>query len=220
MATCDTQVPEMDLHTTREPLSAVTNSVGTAAQQSRVAPLLRVPRELRDEIYGYFLAADMDWFSELESYTQAWWTDSSIVQINQQTRAEAWDYLIKRNLWVHVTLNEVNHQCGSWTFEKTLKWYPEFRSSSHFCDESSVCCRLYQPYFPLCEGGPPNKSLDVLSSEASVSLWLGETYDPNGNAAVDKSSTQITFMFAYEPSPEDTASLSESCLAMFPGTRA
>ncbi|KAK8001655.1 hypothetical protein PG991_013877 [Apiospora marii] len=203
MPTSDFQVPVMDLQTAREPHFDATDNAATTAHRSKVAPLLRIPKELRDEIYSYFLVADMNWFSEVERHNQAWWTDHSIVQINQQTRAEAWDYLVKRNLWVRVTLDKTlskarRHYLPD-IFAERLKLYLEFSSSNRRSDESSFCWRLYQPYFPLCEGGPPGKSSEVLASEATVSLWLGETYDPRSNAAADENSTQISFMFAYEP---------------------
>ncbi|KAK7955138.1 hypothetical protein PG988_015832 [Apiospora saccharicola] len=173
MPTRDSQVSATDLTMSKEPEYNATNSAGTAAHRTNVSPLLNLPTELRDEIYGYFIVADMDWFT--------------------------WDYLIKRNLWVRVTLNKVDDPFGPRTFADKLKWYQEFDNSPTTRFDGSCSRPLYQPYFPRYEGGSPSKSSEVLASEASVSLWLGEIYDPSDNAAVDKNSTQISFMFAYEP---------------------
>ncbi|KAK8135606.1 hypothetical protein PG984_003546 [Apiospora sp. TS-2023a] len=116
MPTSDSKVSATDLTMSKEPQFSAANSAGTAAHRTNVAPLL-----------------NMHWFSELASYDKTWWTDASIVQINQQTRAETWDYLIKRNLWVRVTLNKVDNPFGPRTFADKLNRYREFNKSPTPC---------------------------------------------------------------------------------------
>ncbi|KAK7911150.1 hypothetical protein PG985_013631 [Apiospora marii] len=73
------------------------------SNQNYIPPLLRLPRELRDMVYNYFVSVDQH-FKWNEDYIPL---TCPVLQINRQIRAEAWDRLIRSNVWIRVTMSSI-----------------------------------------------------------------------------------------------------------------
>ncbi|KAK8066725.1 hypothetical protein PG997_013472 [Apiospora hydei] len=181
------QVPTMEVQACVEARSGASNDMVTPASQSSISPLLRIPKELRDEIYGYFLVMDQELVERRSLCITEGWFNLATLQINQQTRDEAWDCMIKNNLWVKVTVASINHSDN-----------PTIGAAGHWC---SVISRRplpqWDPYSPF--NTAPKEYSERLASKAAVSLWMGETRGPSDKDPVDDSSTHLTFVFAYHP---------------------
>ena len=150
--------------------------------------LLSIPRELRDEIYNYALTAhhphelsinDLDNDSDLSS-----WCNFNILQINQQIRAEAWDYLISSNVWIHVTVPTAK---GRFAASNSRPRHPVLYDAS-----------LRQPHFPYYKA--PKEYQQRLISEAALSIWLKDICCKAGEPIPDTETPCRTIMFAYMPS--------------------
>ncbi|KAK8135604.1 hypothetical protein PG984_003544 [Apiospora sp. TS-2023a] len=87
------------------------------SSQNYISPLIRLPRELRELVYIHFIAIDQHfrWDSQRVWYAERIPFDSSILQINRQIREEAWDCLIRSNIWIR------------WSKPPTggFHWYPQ-----------------------------------------------------------------------------------------------
>ncbi|KAK8032050.1 hypothetical protein PG990_001784 [Apiospora arundinis] len=59
--------------------------------------LLKIPREIRNRIYSYFLTIDQHYEQKGDGGCDGKHFDVTILHINKQIRAEAWDSLIKTN---------------------------------------------------------------------------------------------------------------------------
>ncbi|KAK8041011.1 hypothetical protein PG994_014018 [Apiospora phragmitis] len=139
------------------------------------------------KFYRHFLTPDHGLvFHPVEDNLMTSWYEPSILQINQQIRAEAWGHLIRANLWVHVTVAAVD-DCGIPFILPHLKG--EYKGVLQYW--------LAQPYFPS-DIAPAEYSARI-ASEAAVSLWLGETCGSTNKANVDDGSVAKIFMFAYNP---------------------
>ncbi|KAK8135608.1 hypothetical protein PG984_003548 [Apiospora sp. TS-2023a] len=93
-------------------------SATTTPSQASIPGFLRIPRELRDRIYSYFVTVDQNFdYEDDEDYDGTNFNDLSITRVNRQIRAEAWDCLIKMNLWVSVTVVGVD-DTDSWMYDE------------------------------------------------------------------------------------------------------
>ncbi|KAK8066870.1 hypothetical protein PG997_013617 [Apiospora hydei] len=84
-------------------------SLQPAGSQAEVSPLLRIPREIRDEIYRYTVTVDQAFEGgNQRSFRIRGYKDAphqiQKFRINRQIWAEVWDYLIKSNIWVEVEM--------------------------------------------------------------------------------------------------------------------
>ncbi|KAK7955140.1 hypothetical protein PG988_015834 [Apiospora saccharicola] len=72
------------------------------SSQNCISPLIRLPRELRELVYIYFISIDQHfrWDDHRRWYAERIPFDSAILQINRQIREEAWDCLIRSNVWI------------------------------------------------------------------------------------------------------------------------
>lgn len=83
--------------------TSVVSSSSTSATQGQpsIPCFFKIPRELRDRIYSYFVTVDQHFDYKCDkNYVGTNFHDLSITRVNRQIRAEAWDCLIKMNLWV------------------------------------------------------------------------------------------------------------------------
>lgn len=72
----------------------------TTSSQTRISPLLRLPRELRDAVYKFFISVDQHFKWDEEDIP----FNSPVLQINRQIRQEALDCFIKSNVWIRITV--------------------------------------------------------------------------------------------------------------------
>ncbi|KAK8001654.1 hypothetical protein PG991_013876 [Apiospora marii] len=75
-----------------------------AGSQAHIPALLRIPQEIRDQIYSYFVTIGQDYDHEGALYHAGETIDVTILHINREIREEAWESLVRKNLWVRVTI--------------------------------------------------------------------------------------------------------------------
>ncbi|KAK6833428.1 hypothetical protein PG995_013173 [Apiospora arundinis] len=149
--------------------------------------LLAIPIELRNNIYSYLLGAYqpgeivIDDLGDLLS-----WYDFSVLQINQQIRAEAWDYLIRSNIWILVTF----------PIGQAPSTLPSHMSMSHH----PLMYETWQsqPHFPYYKA--PSEYAQQLVRGAAASIWLNNAGHTTQDTISDTQRAHRTVMFAYKPS--------------------
>lgn len=155
--------------------SAVSSNNATTTQdQASIPAFLRIPRELRDRIYSYFVTVDQhfDYVSDQPrfcSYRGDNFKDLAITRVNRQIRAEAWECLIKMNIWVSVTHTDLrDEKPDSYTWWSPQPWI------------------LYEQF--------PEDISRRLGHEVAIRFWSRDFFDNPSTAQPSK-----TFIFAYHP---------------------
>ncbi|KAK8001653.1 hypothetical protein PG991_013875 [Apiospora marii] len=154
------------------------SSAATTQGQPNTPGFLRIPRELRDRIYSYFVAVDQHFdyvydYMKQDGYEGITCKDLAITRVNQRIRAEAWDCLVKLNLWVSVTHSDVDHENKLFRKQNTYSW-------------------LCQPWVPY-EQFPEDVSRR-LDNEIALRFWRSSFLESPRDAQPSK-----TYMFAYHP---------------------
>ncbi|KAK8002394.1 CDP-alcohol phosphatidyltransferase class-I family [Apiospora arundinis] len=85
----------------------------SAPVQRRLSPFLRIPIEIRKQIYSYLLTADPVFefkekgnkYDVFEGIVDFDFNDVYSFHINRQIWSEAWDHLLRSNVWIQATSN-------------------------------------------------------------------------------------------------------------------
>lgn len=96
--------------------------------ETAVSPLLRVPREIRNQIYSYFVTVDQIFDGEREGNYDGQGDVASVIsrlRFNCQIWAEVWDYMVKSNIWIDVNIG-ANSTLHGYFFYRA-HWYPYLR---------------------------------------------------------------------------------------------
>ncbi|KAK8135607.1 hypothetical protein PG984_003547 [Apiospora sp. TS-2023a] len=150
--------------------------------QANIPALLGIPRELRDQIYGYFVTSDTSIDHESEDDYVGAEFDFTILHINRQIRTEAWDYLIESNIWVCATLpsdtRDDMETMSSYVNYHGTNWPP-------------------QPYFPY--HSVPAEYAKRLRDEVAIRLSFNESIGSNDEITFGKGHPFQSVIFAYHP---------------------
>ncbi|KAK7954733.1 hypothetical protein PG988_015427 [Apiospora saccharicola] len=103
-----------------------------SALRKQYLPLLRLPREIRNQIYSYFVTVDQVFDGEYEGNYGGHGDVASVISrlcVNRQIWAEVWDYLIRSNLWIQVDFE--TESPVETHFRDNASWYPYLRFPTH-----------------------------------------------------------------------------------------
>ncbi|KAK8856724.1 hypothetical protein PGQ11_012636 [Apiospora arundinis] len=143
--------------------------------------LLKIPREIRNRIYSYFLTIDQHYEQKGDGGCDGKHFDVTILHINKQIRAEAWDSLIKTNQCVFLTVTRSD-----------ATYFPDLRILENLY-------ALNQCYLPCSRVAMEHAKL--LLEEVAIHLWVSVAPDikNNTNSSFDGSDTEESYLFAYHP---------------------
>ncbi|KAK7911153.1 hypothetical protein PG985_013634 [Apiospora marii] len=166
----------MDEQKSIESGQAAPSRILGADSQVDIPTLLGIPPEIRDQIYSYFVTIDQNYEHRGDTKYAGESIDVTILHINRKIREEAWDSLIRTNLWVRVT-------------------HPEPGLLGFF----NVGCinMVPQSYIPCNKVS--EEHLRRLIAKAEIHLMLDSTDEDTDDSDIYSSESSEPFLFAYHP---------------------
>ncbi|KAK8135528.1 glucose receptor git3 protein [Apiospora sp. TS-2023a] len=104
------------------------DTLSPACTATAVSPLLRLPQEIRNQIYSYFVTVDQVFDGEYEGNYGGHGDVASVIsrlRVNRQIWAEVWNYLIGSNIWIEVDIETRSPMEAH--FRNNASWYPYLR---------------------------------------------------------------------------------------------